>query len=102
MMLLEFAMSPFGKGESLSKYVSRSIDIIDRSGLAYRLTPMGTVLEGEFDEVMDVVKACYERMAEDCDRISCTMKFDYRAGDGGRLESKIASVEEKLGREVRK
>ena len=46
MLLLEFSMSPLGKGESVSKYVARSLDIIDKSGVDYRLNPMGTVLEG--------------------------------------------------------
>jgi uncharacterized protein (TIGR00106 family) len=100
MVLLEFSMSPFDKGESLSAYVSRSIDIIDRSGLSYRLTPMGTIIEGEWDEVMRVVTACFEAMKADCDRISTSIRIDYRAGGGGRLESKIRSVEERLGRKL--
>ena len=55
MILLEFSMSPMDKGESVSEQVSRSLKIIDDSGVPYRLNPMGTVLEGEFDEVMGVV-----------------------------------------------
>ena len=51
MVLLEFSMSPMDKGESVSKYVSRSLNIVDESGVDYRLNPMGTVLEGEWDEV---------------------------------------------------
>lgn len=101
-MLFEFSMSPLGQGESVSKYVSRSLDIIDRSGLPYRLNPMGTVLEGEWDEIIGVVGRCLDRMTEDCDRVTCTMKFDWRRGASGRLESKIASVEKKLGRELDK
>ena len=54
MVLLEFSMSPLDKGESLSQYVARSLDIIDRSGVPYQLTPMGTILEGEWDDVMAV------------------------------------------------
>lgn len=99
-VLLEFSMTPLDKGESVSKHVARSLDIIDRSGLAYRLNPMGTVLEGEWDEVMDVVRACYERMREDCGRISCSIKIDYRRGKSGRLGSKIRSIERHLGRDV--
>jgi len=102
MILLEFSMSPLGKGESVSKYVSRSLDIIDNSGVAYRLGPMGTCLEGEWDEVMGVVKACYERMKDDCPRITCSIKIDAREGADGRLVDKIASVEQKLGRELKK
>ena len=101
MVLLEFSMAPFDKGESLSKYVSRSLDIIDASGLPYQLTPMGTILEGEWDEVMEVVRRCFERMSEDCVQITVSMKADYRQGKRGRLKSKIASVESKVGRKLR-
>jgi uncharacterized protein (TIGR00106 family) len=99
--LLEFSMSPFDKGASLSKYVSRSLDIIDRSGIDYELNPMGTVLEGSWSEVLEVVTACFERMRTDCDRISVAIKIDYRRGRRGRLQSKIQSVEQKVGRSLR-
>ena len=102
MVLLEFSMTPLDKGESVSKYVSRSLDIIDKSGLPYRLNPMGTVLEGSLDDVLNVVKDCHRLMASDCDRISTSIKIDYRKGKSGRLEAKIKSVEEKLGRSLSK
>ena len=101
-VLLEFSMFPIDKGESLSQYVSGSLEIIDESGLEYRLNPMGTVLEGSWDEVFGVVKQCFERMSKGCDRVTVTIKADYRKGSSGRLESKIKSVEEKVGRELRK
>ena len=94
-------MSPLGKGESVGKFVSRSLDIVDTSGVAYRLNPMGTVLEGEWDEVFGVVKQCYERMKKDCGRISCSIKVDYRKGAKGRLYGKVASVEKRLGRKLK-
>ncbi len=100
MILLEFTMSPLDKGESLTPWVARSLDLIDRSGLPYRLTPMGTIVEGEWDAVMALVKACHERMAEDCARITTSIRIDYRAGRSGRLESKVRSVEEALGRSL--
>jgi len=98
MVLLEFSMSPLSQGESVSKYVARSLDIIDRSGLPYQLTPMGTIIEGEWDEVMAVVTACFEAMKADCTRISTSIRIDWRDAPGGRLKSKIASVQSKLGR----
>jgi uncharacterized protein (TIGR00106 family) len=101
MVLLEFSMSPLGKGESVSEFVSRSLDIIDKSGVPYRLNPMGTVLEGEWDEVFAVVRQCYERMKKDCNRISCSIKVDYRKGHSGRLVSKVASVEKTLKRSIK-
>ncbi|MEK6526399.1 MAG: MTH1187 family thiamine-binding protein [Nitrospirota bacterium] len=101
MVLLEFSMSPIGKGESVGKYVSRSLEIIDKSGVDYRLNPMGTVLEGNWDEVFTVVRKCFERMRKDCNRISCTIKVDYRKGHSGRLSSKVASVEKHLKRKLK-
>jgi len=100
MVLLEFSMSPITRGESVSAYVARSLDIVDKSGLPYQLTPMGTIIEGEWAEVMAVVTACFEAMRADCDRVSTSIRIDYRAGAGGRLKSKVSSVERKLGRRL--
>lgn len=101
MVLLEFSISPLGKGESVGKYVVRSIDIVDRSGLDYRLNPMGTVLEGGWDQVFGVVKACFEEMRKECNRVTAVIKVDYRRGKTGRLTSKVNSVEKLLGRKIR-
>ncbi|MCB1543986.1 MAG: thiamine-binding protein, partial [Rhodoblastus sp.] len=60
MVLIEFAMAPRGVGDSLSAHVARILDVIDRSGLSCQLTPMGTILEGEWDEAMAVVNACFK------------------------------------------
>lgn len=102
MVLLEFSMSPLNQGESVSQYVARSLAIIDRSGLDYQLHAMGTIVEGEIDQVLGVLKQCLEAMSEDCDRITCTAKLDYRRGHAGRLKSKVESVEKILGRELKK
>ena len=101
MMLAEFSMWPMDKGESVGEYVARLLDIIDRSGLPYRLGPLGTCVEGEYDQVMAVIKQCHEALAKDCRRIACTIKIDYRAGHDHMLDSKIESVERKLGRKLR-
>ena len=101
MVLLEFSMSPLGKGESVGKYVARSLEIVDKSGLDYRLNPMGTVLEGEWEDVLDVVTQCYKKMRQDCNRISCSIKVDYRKGAKGRLSGKVASVEKRLGKRLK-
>jgi len=100
-VLLEFSMTPLGKGESVSPYVARSLEIIAKSGLDYRLHAMGTVIEGEWDQVMDVVTRCHEAMSADCDRITCSIKIDSRKGATGRLTAKVRSVEEKVDRELK-
>lgn len=101
MMLLEFSMSPMAKGESVSEYVAGSLEIVEQSGLDYRLHAMGTIIEGEWDQVFGVVKKCFERMSQDCDRVTLTLKADFRRGHSGRLDAKVRSVEEKLGRRLK-
>jgi len=99
-MIIEFSVVPVGRGEELAGPVARILDIIDKSGLPYQLTPMGTIIEGEWAEVMAVVTACFEAMRADCDRVSTSIRIDYRAGPGGRLKSKVSSIEQKLGRKL--
>lgn len=88
------------KGVSVSDYVARSLNIVANSGVSYRLGPMGTCLEGDWDDVMSVIEKCYRAMSEDCERITCTMKVDARAGESGRLLSKTSKIEEILGRKL--
>ncbi|QDU30416.1 hypothetical protein ETAA8_55560 [Anatilimnocola aggregata] len=101
MVLLEFSIAPLEKGPSVGSYVARSLEIIAASGLDYRLHAMGTIIEGEVDQVLDVFKQCLAAMTADCERVSCTMKLDHRAGAVGRLNSKVTSVEEKLGHKLK-
>jgi uncharacterized protein (TIGR00106 family) len=102
MLLLEFSITPLGEGESVSRYVADAVKIIDASGLDYQTHAMGTIVEGELDEVLAVLKQCVEAMAVHCNRISVSAKLDYRHGYQGRLKSKVASVEQKLGRPIKK
>ncbi len=101
MVLLEFSLYPTDKGASVSDYVKRNLEIIDDSGLPYKLGPMGTCLEGEYDEVMAVVKQCFDRMIADCGRVACQIKIDYRSGHEGRLEAKVQTLKDKTGRNLR-
>jgi uncharacterized protein (TIGR00106 family) len=94
-VLIDFSIFPVGKGESVSDYVSKAVKIIKESGLTFKIGPMGTAIEGEWDEVMGVVNRCFEALKKDCRRIYMTIKVDYRMGQSGRMEGKIATVERK-------
>lgn len=97
-VMLEFAMFPTDKGESVSLYVSRIIKAIRESGVKYQLTPMGTVIEVEtMHEALRIVQLAYDKLEPDCDRIYSSLKFDIRKGDKDRMEGKIKSIEEKIG-----
>ncbi len=103
-VLLEFSMFPTSddcrEGASVSKHVSRIIDMIDQSGVAYQLTPMGTIVETEtMREALDIIEKAYEQL--ECDRVYSSLKFDIRKGKTNRLKTKIASVERHLDRKVK-
>ena len=94
--IVEFSIFPLDKGESLSPYVARALKLIKDSGLPYELNPMGTCVEGEWREVMALVDRCFQALEKDCNRISLSLKADYRKGPAGRMKSKVVSVREKL------
>jgi uncharacterized protein (TIGR00106 family) len=100
MLLAEFSISPLGKGDSVGPYVARALDIIDKSGLPYKLGPLGTCVEGEWADVMAVIQKCYEELSRDCERVTCTIKCDWRKGKSGRLTTKVESVQKHLGRRL--
>ncbi len=98
MVLLEMSVVPLGQGESVSRYVAQCVDLVDRSGLDYELHAMGTIVEWELPQVLALLQQCIEKVAESTGRVTCTAKIDYRPGVKGGLRSKVASVEQKLGR----
>jgi uncharacterized protein (TIGR00106 family) len=100
-VLLEFAMFPTDKGDSVSAYVARIIEMIDGAALVYQLTPMGTIVETEtVEEALSVVREAFRKLEPDCARIYSSIKLDIRKGRGGRLRQKIESVEAKVGKKL--
>jgi uncharacterized protein (TIGR00106 family) len=102
MAILEFSITPLGAGESVSRYVAKAVDVVDSSGLDYRLHAMGTEVEGELPQLLDVLRRAIDAVAADCDRVSVSAKIDVRKGHPGALQAKVASVEKQLGRSVKK
>ncbi len=101
-VLMEISMFPTDVGESKSKYVSKIIDMIDQSGIEYKLTPMSTVIETDtIDEALQIIKKAYEVLEPYSNRVYSSLKFDIRKGKKNRLKAKIASVEKQLKKEVK-
>lgn len=92
-VLAELSIFPINKGISLSPYVRRAVKIIDQSGLNYKLGAMGTTIEGNWSEVMNVIDKCFNELSQDCDRIYLTLKVDYYRDRNGMLEHKVESVQ---------
>jgi uncharacterized protein (TIGR00106 family) len=98
-VLLEFSMFPVDQGESLSRHVSRIIELIEKSGAEYQLTAMGTLIEtDQLDTALALVARCHELLQQNgSTRIYSTIKLDYREGPMGRLQKKVESIERHIG-----
>lgn len=97
-MIAAFSITPLGTGESVSELVADCVRIVRDSGLANETNSMFTNVEGPLGEVMDVIERCIAHVAAKASRVSVVVKMDVRADDnaGGKLASKVASVERHL------
>ncbi len=101
-MLVSFSIFPTDKGESVSKYVAKTIDIVDKSGLPYRTSAMSTVVEGSWDRVFEVIKKCRENMARESNRIYMVITIDDRKKVKNRLTGKVNRIEQILKRKIKR
>jgi uncharacterized protein (TIGR00106 family) len=101
MTLMEFSMFPLDRGISLSPYVARVLIIVEKSRLEYRLNPMGTVVEGEWEDLLNLLTKCLREMEKDSERVSLQVKFDHRKEVSGAIDQKIQSVQAKAGRQFK-
>ncbi len=101
-MLLELSVIPLGRGRSISADVADLVKIIDASGLDYRLTATGTIIEGSWDQLMSVAGKCHTQMRKKTERVVTWMKVDDYAERTGRLTAAVTSVEGKIGKPLKK
>ncbi|HJE60820.1 MAG TPA: MTH1187 family thiamine-binding protein [Nocardiopsis listeri] len=94
--IVAFSVSPLGTGESVAPAVARAVKVVRESGLPNETSAMFTTVEGEWDEVMDVVKRAVAAAGEGASRVSVTLKVDIRDGVTDGLHSKVAAVEREL------
>jgi uncharacterized protein (TIGR00106 family) len=91
------SVTPLGVGDAVAEYVADAVRVVRDSGLPNRTDAMFTTVEGDWDEVMDVVKRAVEAVAAKAPRVSLTLKADIRPGVTGALESKVDALERYLG-----
>lgn len=96
-MIVAFSVTPLGVGPDVAEYVADAVRVVRSSGLPNKTDAMFTSIEGEWDEVMAVVKAAVDAVAAKAPRVSVTLKADIRPGVTGALESKVAAVDRLLG-----
>lgn len=101
-MLASFSVAPMEVSGGVKHLIAEILKIVDESGLPYQLGPMNTTVEGETDEVMEVILRCHRRMLELAPRVLTNISIDDRRGATGRLEGKVRDVEELLGKRLRR
>jgi uncharacterized protein (TIGR00106 family) len=96
-VIVAFSVTPIGTAEdSVGDEVAEAVRVVRESGLPNRTDAMFTTIEGEWDEVFDVIKAAVDAVLKRCDRVSVVIKADMRPGFTDVLDAKVASIEEKL------
>ena len=95
-MIVEFSVVPIGKDAHLSESIARLVKIVEKSGLPYELTAMGTIVEGSWDGIMRVIKACHVKALETAPRALTRISIDDFPGRSDRLKGKVNAVKEKL------
>jgi len=95
-MIAAFSLTPLGTGEHVGRAVAEAVRVVRASGLPNRTDAMFTQLEGEWDEVMAVVKQATEAVAAVAPRVSLVLKADIRPGTTGAMDAKVESVERYL------
>jgi uncharacterized protein (TIGR00106 family) len=96
-MLVAFSVTPIGVGEGVAEYVADAVRVVRESGLPNRTDAMFTTVEGDWDEVMDVVRRAVDAVAAKAPRVSLSLKADIRPGVTGALDAKVQAVERYLG-----
>ena len=95
-MLVAFSVTPLGVGEAVGDLVAEAVRVVRASGLPNRTDAMFTTVEGEWDDVMDVVKQAVDVVAAAAPRVSVVLKADVRPGHTGQLTAKVEDVERRL------
>ena len=95
-MIVAFSVTPLGVGEEVAEAVAAAVRVVRASGLPNHTDAMFTSIEGEWDEVMEVVRQAVEAVKERTNRVSLVLKADIREGVTDGMTSKVASLERHL------
>ena len=101
-MLIQFSIIPVGSGSSIGGRLVEVLKIVDGSGLPYKVNSMGTVVEGEWEELFRLVRKCHRTMMKKEERVLTTITIDDRRGKSSMIEEKVKSLEKRLQRPLKK
>ncbi|MEO6911310.1 MAG: MTH1187 family thiamine-binding protein [Edaphobacter sp.] len=101
-MVLELTIIPRGQGSSISGGIADLVKIIEESGLDYQMTAFGTLIEGTWDQLMELAKECHFEVRKKNERVLTMMRLDDNGKRTGEIGVPVSRVEQKLGRVVKK
>lgn len=101
-MVLELTIIPLGGKRSISEEIAGVVPIIEASGLEYQMTAFGTLVEGQWDELMKLARDCHFEVRKKSDRVLTMMRIDDFGERNGEIAGAVSRVEKKLGKTVRK
>lgn len=100
-MLAELSIIPVGNSAHLSGELAKVLKLVDESGLPYQLTPSGTCIEGDWNELLPLIRQCHERARKASPHIVTLIKLEDDEGEQHKLMRNVASVEEKIGHSLK-
>jgi len=101
-MIASFSIIPIGRSTSIGDKIAEVLKIVDRSGIPYKINPMGTVVEGEWDAIMKLIKKCHTTTMKSGERTITNISIDDRRGKTRRIDAKVKSIEKRIGKTLKK
>jgi len=95
-MIAAFSITPLGVGDSVSASVADAVRLVRASGLPNETNAMFTNVEGDWDDVMVLIKQCIDKVGESAPRVSVVIKLDHRPGVEGAMHRKVEAIESLL------
>ena len=99
-MLVELTINPLGRGTHMSKDLAEILKIVDASGIPYCLTPFGTCIEGDWDQVMELVKQCHDHAKTVSHHVMTSIQIEDEDRAANKLEENVAAVERLAGHKL--
>ncbi len=101
-MVMELTIIPLGRGRSISGDIASLVKIIEDSGLDYRMTAFGTLVEGSWEQLIALARECHFAVRNKTERVLTMIRIDDYGERTGEIEGAVKRVEQKLGRAVKK
>jgi uncharacterized protein (TIGR00106 family) len=99
-MLAELSIIPVGGSTHSSPEIAKVLKLVEESGLAYQFTPSGTCIEGEWDQIMPLIRQCHDRARKSSPHVVTFIKLEEDEGERNKLTRNVTSVEEKVGHKL--